>query len=118
MAASEWILTLVAVTAQTLANFALSLGLKRWKQVHDWRQRLLDLAQRPLLPVAIGLLALHFFTWCHLLKTAHLSVVVPLTAFTHVLNAVLAGPLLGEMVSPQRWCGTLLIVSGILVIVH
>ena len=111
-------LTLLAVTAQTLANFALSLGLKHWQRAESWRQRWLELFQRPLLPAAIALLALHFFTWCHLLKTAHLSVVVPLTAFSHVLNALLAGPLLGEFVSWQRWSGTLLIVAGILVIVQ
>ena len=95
-------LTLLAVTAQTLGNFALSLGLKRHRL---W-----------FLP-AITLLAVHFFSWCQALKLAALAVLVPLTAFSHVLNAALAGPLLGERVGKQRWLGTALIVVGILLVV-
>jgi len=95
-------LTLLAVTAQTLGNFALSLGLKR---------------RRLWFGPAIFLLAVHFFTWCEALKVAALAVLVPLTAFSHVLNAGLAGPLLGERVGGRRWLGTGLIVVGILLVV-
>ena len=111
-------LTLLAVTAQTLGNFAMSIGLKRSRLTPGWRAKLVLLFRRPWLPLAIGLLAIHFFTWLEVLKTASLAVVVPLTAFSHVLNAALVGPLLGEVVTAQRWLGTAIIVSGILLVIR
>lgn len=95
-------LTLLAVTAQTLGNLALSLAAKR-----TWRWAV----------PAIGLLAIHFFSWCQALKLAPLSTVVPLTASSHLLNALFAKYLLKEQISLRRWLGTGCIVSGILVIV-
>jgi uncharacterized membrane protein len=95
------VLTLVAVLAQTLGNLCLSLAARsrvRW-----------------FVP-ALTLLAVHFFTWCQALKMAPLSKLVPLTASSHLLNALLAKYLLGEQISAQRWLGTGCIVSGILVI--
>jgi len=95
------LVTLLAMTAQTLGNFSLSAGLKgAWKW---W-------------PVGVLLLAVHFFSWCYALTLAPLSKLVPLTALSHVLNAALAKTLLGEEVSAQRWLGTCLIVGGILVV--
>lgn len=110
-------MTLGAVSCQTLANFPLSIAMKRLDQAPGWRQKLRVTLQRPWLLAAVALLALHMFTWMHVLKVAQLSVVVPLTAFSHVLNAVLVGPLLGEHVPAQRWIGTGLIVLGILLVV-
>jgi len=39
--------------------------------------------------------------------------VMPLTALTYVLNAILVGPVLGEHVSLTRWVGTILIAAGV-----
>lgn len=101
MSAAVW-LTLLAVTAQTLGNLALSLAVRQ-----SWRWTV----------PAIGMLAVHFFTWCQALKLAPLSTIVPLTASSHVLNALFAKYLLKERISSLRWLGTGCIVWGILVIV-
>ncbi len=85
-------LTLVAVSAQTLANYAL----------RDER-----------FVLGIGLLACHFSLWCLALRLAPLTVLVPWTALSHVLNAFLARELLREEIGRRRWAGTLLIASGI-----
>lgn len=95
------LLTLGAVVAQTLGNLCLSLAAR--SRAH-W-----------FVP-ALALLAVHFFSWCQALKMAPLSKLVPLTASSHLLNALLARYLLGEHISAQRWLGTGCIVSGILVI--
>lgn len=86
------LLTLVAVSAQTLANYAL----------RDARYGL-----------GIGLLAGHFFLWCLALRLAPLTVLIPWTALSHVLNAFLARKILRERVTRRRWAGTLLIAMGI-----
>lgn len=93
-------LTLLAVAAQTLGNLGLSAGLRPPR-----RYRLLVLA--------LGLLAIHLGSWFLALRLAPLSRLVPVTAFGHVLNALLAASLLKESVSPRRWAGTLLITGGI-----
>jgi drug/metabolite transporter (DMT)-like permease len=47
------------------------------------------------------------------LSWSDLTFVMPLTALTYVLNAILVGPVLGEVVSPTRWLGTILITLGV-----
>lgn len=86
------ILTLVAVSAQTLANYAL----RNARYV-----------------VGISLLAVHFFLWCTALRLAPLTILIPWTALSHVLNAFLARRILRERVTRRRWAGTLLIATGI-----
>lgn len=86
------ILTLVAVSAQTLANYAL----RESRYV-----------------LGIALLAGHFFLWCLALRLAPLTVLIPWTALSHVLNALLARKILREKVTQRRWAGTILIATGI-----
>ncbi len=66
--------------------------------------------------VGISLAAAFFFLWLSVLSWADLSLALPMTALTYVLNAALAGPLLGEKVSPLRWLGTLLIFVGVVAV--
>jgi len=47
-----------------------------------------------------------------LLGEADLSYVLPITAVGYVLNAAIAAVFMHEVVSAQRWAGTLLIVAG------
>ena len=85
-------LTLVAICAQTIANYELR------------EQRY---------PRGVGLLTAHFFLWCQALRLAPLTQLVPWTALAHVFNAFLARRLLGERVTARRWAGTLMITLGI-----
>ncbi|MBX3169868.1 MAG: EamA family transporter [Candidatus Eremiobacteraeota bacterium] len=84
--------TLAAVGAQTLANYAL-----RGERYGP----------------GIALLAGHFFLWCLALRLAPLTLLIPWTALSHVLNAFLARKILRERVTRRRWAGTLLIALGI-----
>lgn len=60
----------------------------------------------------LGFLAL----WMFALSWEDLTFVMPLTALTYVLNALLAGPALGEHLSATRWVGTILITAGVAII--
>lgn len=64
----------------------------------------------------IGCMASFFFLWLYVLTWADLSLALPMSALTYVLNAFLAKPLLGERVSPMRWAGTLLIFIGVVAV--
>jgi drug/metabolite transporter (DMT)-like permease len=68
---------------------------------------------QPLVWMAIGFMLTFLVLWMVALSWSDLTFVMPLTALTYVLNAVLVGPALGEEVSPLRWLGTLLIALGV-----
>ena len=68
---------------------------------------------QPLVWAAIGFMLTFLILWMIALSWSDLTFVMPLTALTYVLNAVLVGPALGEQVSALRWVGTLLIALGV-----
>lgn len=63
--------------------------------------------------LAIGCMLTFLVLWMVSLSWSDLTFVMPLTALTYVLNAMLVGPVLGEHVSLARWAGTLLIALGV-----
>lgn len=63
--------------------------------------------------LAIGCMLTFLVLWMVSLSWSDLTFVMPLTALTYVLNALLVGPVLGEEVSALRWLGTILIAVGV-----
>jgi drug/metabolite transporter (DMT)-like permease len=63
--------------------------------------------------MAIGCMLIFLVLWMISLSWSDLTFVMPLTALTYVLNAILVGPVLGEQVSSTRWVGTILIAVGV-----
>jgi uncharacterized membrane protein len=67
----------------------------------------------PWVSFGIVLLVLWMLSKMFLLSWADLTYVLPVTAFGYVLNAMLGRLFLGEMITPARWAGTLLIMAGV-----
>ena len=63
--------------------------------------------------VSLVFMLTFFVLWMVALSWDELTFVMPLTALTYVLNAILVGPWLGEEVGVSRWIGTLLITLGV-----
>ena len=63
--------------------------------------------------LAIGLLAVGFFSLLVLLSWADVSFVIPATASTYVVGGLGAKSLLGERLSPARWAGIVLVSVGV-----
>jgi len=61
-------------------------------------------------------LAVYFFSFCVVLSWADVSLVVPISALSFLLTTFAAQRALGEHVTPQRWCGTILIVIGVVLV--
>lgn len=70
----------------------------------------------PWVSLGICLLIAWMISRMFLLSWADLSFVLPVTAFGYVLNAVLGRLFLGEIVTPARWGGTLLIMAGVILV--
>jgi multidrug transporter EmrE-like cation transporter len=61
----------------------------------------------------IGCYILAFFNWLYILRWVPLSVAFPLTGAVHVMIPLGSWLFLGEAVSPMRWIGIALIITGI-----
>ena len=88
-----------AATISDLGSEIYQLGWAIFSQAYVW--------------VAIAFMLTFLILWMVALSWSDLTFVMPLTALTYVMNAIMVGPFLGETVTPLRWVGTLLIAVGV-----
>lgn len=115
----------IAVTAVTFGDIFMAqamrgigpIGLDNFSSPSAFLSTIVRIFGTPRVWLAISCMATFFFLWQAVLSwNVDLSYVLPMTAMTYVLNAFLAGPLLHEEVTPQRWMGTLLIFLGVVLV--
>lgn len=112
------ILMLIAMSATTIGDIFLAKAMKQVGslQVYDltsaWNAAT-EVLSHGQFWIAIGFFTVFFCLWITVLSYEELSYALPLTALTYIFNAVLAGPMLGEVLSPMRWLGTILIGLGV-----
>ena len=70
----------------------------------------------PFVLFGIVLLISWLLTRMAMLSWADLTYVLPVTAFGYVVSAALGGIFLKETITPVRWAGTLLIVTGTIIV--
>jgi len=119
--AREWkshIFVSLAVIANTLGNFLLSVGM-RPMDFQPWGSPLqyLRIFANPWIDVGVVLLLVWFAAQLSLLSWADLSYVLPITAASYVLTAVLGKVFLHEFISLSRWFGILAISMGVLLVI-
>lgn len=110
-----------AVTASTIGDLLLARGMKRvgevrWEGLGAALRTVRKVLLTPEIPLAVVFLAVFFFCWLALLSRADLSLILPMTALTYILNGLAAKPVLGETVSRQRWLGILVITVGVVLV--
>ena len=115
------IVMLLAVTAGTVGDILLAKGMKEMGDISAMNLRgILDTAFRalttPKLIMGTSMLAVFFFLWLAVLSWEDLSVALPMQALNYVLVAFLSQYFLGEVVSPLRWAGTILVCIGVMLI--
>ncbi len=115
------IVMLMAVTAGTVGDILLAKGMKEMGDISAMNLRgILDTAFRalttPKLIMGTSMLAVFFFLWLAVLSWEDLSVALPMQALNYVLVAFLSQYFLGEVVSPLRWAGTILVCIGVMLI--
>ena len=114
----KWLLVAAIVAATTCAELLQAYGMKKHGEISDFRPGALGRAFRRVaqnfhVAASIGFMAVSFFAFMTLLKTADLSFAVPATAATYVLETVLARLVLKERVSGKRWAGALMVACGV-----
>ncbi|MCX6624273.1 MAG: EamA family transporter [Acidobacteria bacterium] len=114
----KWLLVGVIVFSTVMADLLQSREMKAHGEVEDFRPRgiarlLASLARRWTLMVAVGFMALSFFSFMALLSMADLSFAVPATAAGLVVETVMARFYLKERVGRKRWLGACLVACGV-----
>ena len=104
----------LAVSAVSLGEALLARGMKQSSTTVGgfWDQIRSVMANRYVL-CGTCLLVMYFLLTSLALRWADLSFVLPLTAFSFVIDAVLARYYLAENVTPIRWLGAAIIAFGV-----
>lgn len=115
------VVMLIAITAGTIGDILLAKGMKEMGDISAMNLRgIMDAAIRalttPKLIMGTAMLAIFFFLWLAVLSWEDLSVALPMQALNYVLVAFLSQYFLGEVVSPLRWAGTVLVCIGVMMI--
>lgn len=115
------IVMLLAVTAGTVGDILLTKGMKELGDISAMNLRgIMSAAYQamtsPKLVFGTAMLAVFFFLWLAVLSWEDLSVALPMQALNYVLVAFLSQYFLGEVVTPLRWAGTVLVCIGVILI--
>lgn len=119
MTAEKWkvvVVMLLATLAVSLGEALLSKGMKLTNvpTAAGWMQARAVLNRYVI--CGTMLMTAYFGLYMLALRWADLSFVLPLTAVSYLLGALLAKFYLGEHVSPTRWAGVLIITLGVIVV--
>jgi drug/metabolite transporter (DMT)-like permease len=115
------VVMLLAVTAGTIGDILLTKGMKELGDLSAMNLRgIMSAAYQaltsPKLVFGTAMLAVFFFLWLAVLSWEDLSVALPMQALNYVLVAFLSQYFLGEIVTPLRWAGTVLVCIGVVLI--
>jgi len=110
------LLLVLAVAANAAGNLLVSEGARargRSAAPAGMLARLGDVLADPTVLMGSILLGVFFVLFLGLLSRADLSWVLPMISACFVINGLLAAGILGESLSPLRWCGIVLITGGV-----
>ncbi len=111
------LIMLVAVVALAVGETLLAKGMKQAGHApRGWAGQVAAVLRNAWVWAGVALLIVHVGLYMAALRDADLSFVLPLTAASYPLAAVLAKFVLHEEVGALRWVGTLLITVGVAVI--
>jgi drug/metabolite transporter (DMT)-like permease len=114
------LLVVLATLSTTVGEVLLAKGMKEVGDVSQlqWTElwKMLAMFANPKVVLGVVCMALFFFSYAASLSWADLSLVLPTTALSIAFATVIAWLWLGEYVSPVRWIGVMVIMSGILLI--
>jgi uncharacterized membrane protein len=103
----------LTVLSNVAGNSFLTKGMQQLGGIGNSPLALIAALFHPLVAIGVALLIVWTLTHMALLSWADLSYVMPVTAIGYVVTAFAARLFLGEMVSPARWLGILLVTAGV-----
>lgn len=108
---------LLCVVFNTGAQVLLKIGTKTLGEISfAWGALLplsLRLAQNPAIMVGLVLYVLSVAVWLFVLSRVDVSYAYPLSSLGYVLTALVGSWYLGEVLTPARWIGIMVILGGV-----
>jgi len=116
----KWFLVILMVTATAASDVLQSHEMKRAGQQSVGARGFLRLIQliaaRGFLLLAMGCMAVSFFSFMALVQTEPLSFAVPASAASFILETLLAKFVLKERINSRRAIGTVIVMAGVLLV--
>jgi transporter family protein len=110
-------LTLVVIATQVIGNVALSRGMHGMGPIAGVDiVPYLHALTNPWVVLGVAILAVWMLSDLALLSRADLSYVLPVTATSYVLIAIVGHFVLGERIAGARWIGIVLITLGVMLV--
>jgi len=107
----------IVILSNAFGNLCLTWGMRHGaEEITASPLSFIQAIVNPWVSFGIVLLVLWMLSKMFLLSWADLTYVLPVTAFGYVLNAALGRLFLGEVITPARWAGTLLIMAGVILV--
>lgn len=107
----------IVILSNAFGNLSLTWGMRHGaEEITASPLSFIHAVFNPWVSFGIVLLVLWMLSKMFLLSWADLTYVLPVTAFGYVLNAALGRLFLGELITPARWAGTLLIMAGVILV--
>ena len=103
------------ILSNSFGNLFIALGMHQSSEVNS-PLAFLSAIFNPFVLFGIVLLISWLLTRMAMLSWADLTYVLPVTAFGYVVSAALGGIFLKEAITPVRWAGTFLIVTGTIIV--
>jgi drug/metabolite transporter (DMT)-like permease len=116
----KWVLVMLIVTSTVLSDLLQSYEMKQAGEqsvgARGFVRLLRIIAQRRFLILAVGFMAVSFFSFMALVQTEPLSFAVPASSASFILETVLAKFVLKEQVGAKRAAGALIVLAGVLLL--
>jgi uncharacterized membrane protein len=108
-----WAILFLFIALKAVGNLSLAWGMKHFPQVMSANPvPYIQAMFNPFVALGVVALILALLMRMALLSLADLSYVLPVTAVGYVIAAFMGKTFLNEVVSGQRWLGTILIFAG------
>ncbi|MDQ3119632.1 MAG: DMT family transporter [Verrucomicrobiota bacterium] len=111
---SPWLQVAISTLSVAIAELFMKRGADATAHVaEEWGWTGLTTLASPLVWVGMLFTFISFITWLYAIKHLPLSVAFPASQAVHVLVPISSWLVLGELISPLRWCGIALVLAGL-----
>ena len=112
--ASPWLHLGLSAFCTTISQLLLKRGAVETAYISErWGWTGVTALASPLVWVAILFVICSFVTWLYVLRHLPLSRAFPASQIVHVTIPVSSWIVLGDVISPIRWCGIVLVLTGL-----
>lgn len=114
---NPWLQLAISACCTTISELFLKRGAMDTAHISQaWSWTGLTTLGSPLMWLGTVFVIFSFITWLYVLKHLPLSVAFPASQVIHVLIPLSSWLVLGEWISPIRWCGIALVLIGLAIV--